>query len=385
MTRKFSFILFLFISLSVSAQKKTLNKITKVDEGLYFMYYDSSRSKSTILEFEKFIVLLEVPVKDEGGGARTLRDHIEAGEKALRTLKKTFRDKPLKYVIHSHWHPHSISSVKPFLSNGSKLVTTTKNFEKLREFVDSTTVAKYKNNIHYMDADSMVISDSKNKIVVVRFSQKDFPNTPTPDYLFSYLPRYQALHCGCMYNKWEGAPVAGKEILTGREEDVNKFLTTCKIKPDFFIRLNADENEPKNMIAYEKFSSVINNGIRVRDLSSNYLNLDTRTLHLKRDSLLTDIISKNIPASIFNSEVYASLRKKDFERALVFAQYQTLINPSDPNAWDTLGEVHYFMDNKAVAKSYEKQCRKIFPAFKNGGELVWQSDFVEYAKRWSSQ
>jgi hypothetical protein len=64
------------------------------------------------------------------------------------------------------------------------------------------------------------------------------------------------------------------------------------------------------MIAYEKFSNVIDNGIRVRDLSSSYLNLDTRTLQTKRDRLLTDIISKNIPASIFNGGVYAALAKR---------------------------------------------------------------------------
>jgi hypothetical protein len=188
-----------------------------------------------------------------------------------------------------------------------------------------------------------------------------------------------------MYNRWEGAPVAGKEVLTGREEDMNKFLTTLQLKPDYFIRLNADTSEPKNMIAYEKFSNVIDNGIRVRDLSSNYMSLDTRTLQLKRDSLLTDIISKNVPSSIFNTGVYAALTKKDFSRALVLAQYQTLINPSDPNAWDTLAEVHFFMDNKEVARAYEKHYRKIFPSFKNGGETVWEKDLIDYKKRWGSQ
>ncbi len=59
------------------------NTIIKADDGLYFMYYDSSGAKSTLLEFEKFIMLLEMPINDEGGGARNLKDHSEGAEKCF--------------------------------------------------------------------------------------------------------------------------------------------------------------------------------------------------------------------------------------------------------------------------------------------------------------
>jgi hypothetical protein len=47
----------------------------------------------------------------------------------------------------------------------------------------------------------------------------------------------------------------------------------------------------------------------------------------------------------------------------------------------TLDEVNFFMDNQEVARAYEKQCRKIFPSFKIGGETVWQKDLIDYKKR----
>ncbi len=367
---------------SVAQNSKSINSIVPAGDGLYYMHYDSSGSKSTIVEFEKFIVMLEVPIKDEGGGARNLKDHTLGGEKALRSLKQKFPNKPLKYVIHSHWHPHSISSLKPFLANGSNLVSTAKNFEKLREFIDEPTEKKYKSQILYVETDSLVISDEKNKIVVYRFLQKDFPNTPTPDYLFFYLPKYSALHSGCMYNRWEGPLVAGKEVLTGREEDVNRFLTAFHVKPSYFIRLNNDYKEEKNMIPYSKFSNVIANGITGANIAKRYFAINTKTLDLKRDSLVADAIANNIPASIFNSGVYTALAEKDIPRALIFARYQVMLNPSDANAWDTLGEVYYFQGNKEVARFYENQSRLISPSFKEGGEEVWKSDLVEYQKQW---
>ena len=90
-------------------QTVTNYSITSVDDGLHYLYYDSSTAKSTVVEFDKFIALLEVPVKNEGGGATNLKDHVYGGNKVIELLKKQFPDKPLRYLLHTHWHPHSIS------------------------------------------------------------------------------------------------------------------------------------------------------------------------------------------------------------------------------------------------------------------------------------
>lgn len=381
--RKFLFV-FLFSSLGAFAQKNdNYNTITKIDEKLYFMFYDSSNTKSTIVEFDNFIALLELPIKDEGGGARNLKDHSEGAEKALRSLKHYFPNKPLKYLIHSHWHPHSISSVKPFISKGITLVSTQANFEKLKEFVDTTTIAQYGKNIQFVTTDSLLIADKGNQIIAYRFKQSEFPNTPTPDYLYFYLPNYNFVHCGCMYNKWNGDYVAGKEVLTGREEDLHRFLEKKKLKPSFLIRLNNEKVEKSGMQPYFNLDNVIKNGIKINDIAQKYLSLDEELLRNNRDSLLKELIINNIPASIFNSGVYAALGKKKLEKALIFAQYQVMLNPSDPNAWDSLGEVYYFLGEKTIAKQYEKQCRLIAPSFKNGGESVWAKDWEEHQKLWN--
>lgn len=378
--------LFLFVSLNVFAQKNDkYNVIDKVDENLYFMRYDSSNTKSTIVEFADFIVLLELPIKDEGGGARNLKDHSKGAEKAMLSLQNYFPNKPLKYLIHSHWHPHSISSVKPFISKGIKLISTQTNFEKLKEFVDSTTIAQYGTHIQFVSGDSLIIEDKSNKIIAYRFKQVDFPNTPTSDYLYFYLPKYNFLHCGCMYNKWDGDKVEGRELLTGREEDLNKFLVMRNLKPSFLIRLNNEKIEKSGMQPYFNLENVIKNGVRMSEITQKYLSLEEKILREKRDSLLKEVIANNIPASIFNSGVYSALRTKKFEKALLFAQFQVMIKPSDPNVWDSLGEVYFFLGEKTLAKQYENQSKLISPAFSGGGVTVWEKNLEEYKKLWDKQ
>jgi hypothetical protein len=350
------------------------NTLVKAGDGLWFMYYDSSKSKSTVVEFDAFLAMIEVPVKDQGGNARVLEEHAEGGEKALRTLRERFPSKPLRYVIHSHWHPHSISSVKPFLENGTTLVTTRENFARLREFVDSATAAGHAGRIAFVEGDSLVIEAPGNRIVVHRFTQKEYPNAPTADYLYSYLPKYNYLHCSCMYNKWTGGPVEGRELLTGREEDIGRFLEARGLAPASLIRLTVEKEGMNDLQPYEGLKDVLAHGISAGALTDRYLALDERTIRTSRDSLLAAIARDNIPASVINRAVYAAVERDETGKAAELAALQAMARPSDANAWDTLGEVLWIRGDTLMARHYGEQAKAISPAFTGGGEGEWKKN-----------
>jgi len=372
----------LFISPGlIFSQSDGLNKITDAGNGIYFMYYDSSNSKSTVVEFEDFLALIEAPVKDQGGNARELKDHEYGGGKILRSLAAYFNNKPLKYFLYSHWHPHSVSTVNPFLRSGVKIVSTQKNYDVIKKFIDTVSIISHLDNFIFV-TDSLLISDSKNSITAHRFTKQDFPNVPTDDYLFFYMPKQNVLHCACMYNKWEGEPVDGKEMLTGREEDLHRFLMTRGISPDYLIRLSKEKKEPNDMQPMHGLHDVIHNGIKGSDIMKNFMETDQKYLDEEQDKMLQDIIKKNIPSSIVNSTVYSLLRKKELQKALSFARLQTLLNPADPNSWDTFGEVYYFMGETELAEYYEKQSKKIDPEYTTGGMEVWKKDLEDHQKIW---
>ena len=378
--RIFCLLLFVFQGL-IFSQSGDLNIIKESGNGIYFMYYDSSNSKSTIVEFEDFIVLIEAPVKDQGGNATDLRDHSAGGEKILRTLNNQFPGKPLKYFLHSHWHPHSVSTVNPFLKAGIKVITTELNYSVISKFADTAGIKNYKENLIFV-TDSLEISDNKNKVTAYRFTKKDFPNVPTEDYLFFYLPKQNLMHCACMYNKWEGDPVDGKEMLTGREEDLHRFMLSKGIKPEYLIRLSNEKKEVNDMQPFAGLENVVLNGIKGSDIMKELMSIEQKSLDEDPDAILQDIIKKKIPSSIVNSTVYSLLRKKELKKALSFARLQALLNPADPNSWDTYGEVYYFLGETELALYFEKQSKKIDPEYTSGGVEVWKKDLEEHQKIW---
>lgn len=359
-----------------------LYKLKKIDDGLYHLYYDSSTAKSSIIEFDKYLAVLEVPIKNEGGGAQNLKDHQHGGERLLATLKHHFPKKPLKYLLHTHWHPHSISSLQPFLANGTTVVTTQSSVDKLKTFIPNEAFSKYGSQIQMVTSDSLVIKDKVNKIVVHRFMQKEFPNTPTSEYLYFFLPRYRALHTGCMFTRWRGEPIEGKELITGRMEDIERFLERTNLKPECFLRGSGDQEEAKGMIPYAVFANLVDHGIRATEITRKYLAFTPQQLRLKKDSIVHVLRDHKVPTSFINSAVYASLRKQQLIDALNLAQIQIALAPDDPNSWDTLGEVYYFMNDREVAKIHEKQSRRISPTYTQGGEKVWHADLEEYRKQW---
>ena len=377
--KKSLFIALFLFPVILFSQSADFNKITSAGNGIYFMYYDSSNSKSTIVEYNDYIVLIEAPVKDQGGNATVITEHEQAGEKILSSLKNYFKNKPLKYFLHSHWHPHSVSTINPFLKNGVNIVSTESNYNVIKRFIDTVIFPDHKNNFTFVN-DSLIISDGTSSIVAYRFTKKDYPNVPTEDYLFFYMPKQNLMHCACMYIKWSGEPVDGKEMITGREEDLYRFINSKNLKPEYLIRLNNEKNDKNDMQSLTGFENIMNNGIRSTDLVEELMKTDQKILDDNSGDFIQSLISKKIPASIINSIVYSFFRNKELAKALSFARIQTLLNPSDPNAWDTYGEAYYLSGNIEMAEYYQKQSKKISPEFESGGMEVWQKDLENYKK-----
>lgn len=385
-TRSMLIVVFMLpVLLKAQSGSTESHPIMKVSDGFYHLFYDSSTAKSTVIEFEKFIALLEVPIRNEGGGATNLKDHTFAAQKVIAALEKHFPKKPLKYVLHSHWHPHSISSVKPFLAKGVTLVSTRTNFERMKEFIDSATVMKYKKQIRFVETDSLVIKDKTNSIVAYRFLQSEYKSTPAKEYLYFYFPKYMTLHSGCMYAKSNARLADGREIITDRVKDLNAFINRKHLKVDNFVRINGDNQVPSCLMKGEEFDHSVKTGMTTSAINELYFSVSTSTLNTRQDSIAQLILTDKVPTSILNTNVYNSLRLRDFDRALAFARVQVFVNPSDANAWDTLGEVNFFIGHMELAKSFQAQSMKADPNFTAGGMDVWKQTLTDYKEIWRTQ
>ncbi|MBS1779383.1 MAG: hypothetical protein JST70_08650 [Bacteroidetes bacterium] len=367
-----------------------ISSFKKMGEGLYIMYYDTTATKhyitkSTVVEFKDFIVLMEMPISTDGAGATNLTDHSADGEVVFAALKKKFPNKPLKYVLSTHWHPHSISSVIPFISRGITVVTTEKNYKRISEYIDSATYAKYGKYIHFVGDEEFSIKDKSNSIIGYRIDRKDYPHIPTEDFVFYYLPKYNFLHTSCMFQRFKDYRVMGKEMISVRAEDVHQFIEEHKMSPACFITTDTWYDDGSGLSSGDTLTAMYQKGITMTALENVLMQMDGNFLVNNSDSVIRYITDNSIPISIVNSAVYTCLKKHDLDKALAIARIQALISPSNPNSWDTYGEVYWFMGDKKMAKRYEKQCKLINKEFTLGGEASWEKDLSEYRQMWAEK
>lgn len=375
------FVSLLFFCLPAGAvlAQGAYNKIEKAADGLYFMYYDSCIEKSTIVEFRDHVALLEVSsVYDGGESPRT--EHYEHGQKVLRTLDAYFPGKPLRYVLHSHYHPHSLSSVKPFLERNIKVYTTRLNYEKLKDFIDSNSAAAGR-NIRFIEGDSLVLKDKTNCIVAYRISRKDYPHLPTKDYVFFHLPKYRALYTGCMYfNSY--SRFKSKPVVSGRTEDVIAF---CARKPLPLALLigNDSERNHRELVPYDSLQQLAENGVFLEREMRQLLDHPVDYFRTHQSEVCRSIVASGISPRVLNSLVYAALANKQLDRALELARLQGLLNPWDANAWDTMGEVCQVMGDETMAAFYEKLLQAKGNA--GGGRAAWEKSRQRYLEEWAEQ
>jgi hypothetical protein len=378
----------LIISIPGKCQSAKITSIKKVADGFYLMYYDTTAekkyiTKSAIVEFKNYVVLLEMPISYTT--TRHLKDFTEGGKQVIDAIKKQFPRKPLKYVIGSHWHPHSISSIGPFISGGVKVVTTRKNFERLTEMLDSTTYQKYKDNIIFVEGDSMVIKDKFNTIIAYKCDKEQYPNIPTKDFLYCYMPKYKYLQTSCMYQRLAPAKGKRKELVSPRVEDLGKFLLTRHILPQYLLCTETFFDEANGMTTYDTLLSIMAHGVTFSSMENQIYTIPEETMMLKSDSIIKYIMKAGFPQSILNRAVFIALNKHEQKKALAIARLQALMNPSDPNAWDTFGEVYYCMGEKELAKMYEMQSKRIDKNFNQGGEKTWETDLRDFQAKWEKK
>ena len=351
-------------------------------EGLHFLYFGAAGGKSTVVEADDHLFLIEVPVSNEGGSAKHLREHREGGERVLRTLRSRFPGKPLRYLLTTHWHPHSASSLAPFVEQGVQIVTTRANFERTKAMLDPDALARAERSVRFVDGDSLELGRGPDRFVALRFQKAKYASTPTEDYLFFYLPKFGALHVGCMYDKWSGPPVAGRELLTSRELDLHALLRDRGLSPRHLIRI--DREGGGELLPAEGLERVVREGVRAQDLAARYRGLDAAALRDRRAELVREAVAEGMPGRIINQVTYDALRKRDLERARELATLQAMVHPTDPKAWDTLGEVHYFLGEREVAKVYERAAKRVDPHFDRGGEEVWRANLDEHRRAWAA-
>ncbi len=97
--------------------------ISKIGDALWDVRLPGLDARSFVIEFESFVVTVEAPWSSA------------AGEQAVDLIAEQFPDKPIRYALYSHHHPHASGGLRAFMAVGATVIAPTAHAAYLKEVI----------------------------------------------------------------------------------------------------------------------------------------------------------------------------------------------------------------------------------------------------------
>lgn len=368
-------IIFLFPSVSF-AQENIIKQDYK--NNISFVRLDSTyKSQSTIVEYDNFLVLLELPaIEKSSQREKGLETESKKGQVLIDYLKKQY-NKPIKYIFSSHWHYHSLSGILPFLQAGSKIVTTSKNWEisVKKGILEPNDLKKYSSNIITIDKDTTFLADTKYLIDVVYLNNGDVYYHPTDDYLLFYLKKDKIIHASCLaWIKDLDYNTVKTYTYNSRLDGFFRVLEDKKLKPKSIIRLEhntlGNPKEVRYVYSAKEIKDIMSNAVSTEEEIEHYINLDEKILETSMDSLINEAIAKQLHPNLLRIAALENLKSKNYSRATKLALFLNLYYPGITKYIDILGECYFAAGDYEKALYYDNHLSKFSDKY---GIKKWQS------------
>jgi len=368
-------ILISFLSIiSIYAQSSKEFSRNIFSKEISFVRTDSTHgSQSTIIEYPDFLVVIELPMINEGGGRSTnLVEDIPKSERFLNYLKEEYNNKPIKYVMTSHWHLHSLSGITPFFNEGAILISAKTNWEysiKNGLFGDTDPKTLEKQVVQITN-DTTIFKNTSFPISVL-FLDETYTNKPTKDYLFFYMPENKSIHASCMCAMNEIDFTQRPDfIYSDRITDLEKAISSRNLDVETLFKLSAEfdsDEKVYKLMTFNKsyFEEFKNRGTPMAEIVKGFTSYELSVLQSSKDSILHYLILKKISAQVINSTVYACITEKEFLKAVQWAQILNLYQIGNNDFLDTMGEAYYNAGDIAMAQHISNQLAALDSNFPN--------------------
>ncbi len=161
-----------------------------------------------VVEFSDFLLVAEAPLNSENG------------ELIIAESQKIAPDKPIKYFVFGHYHPHYLGGVRPFVHRGAKIICS----DITKEYVTYIANAPHTLNPDSLQVepkplvaevlkDSLLISDGEFEMMVYFIGEK---SAHTKGYLIYYFPSLNLLfQDDLVWIKKEGEPQKARKRQAG--------------------------------------------------------------------------------------------------------------------------------------------------------------------------
>jgi glyoxylase-like metal-dependent hydrolase (beta-lactamase superfamily II) len=191
----------------------------------------------TVVELAKDVYLVQDAANGYNVMFVAMNDHILVAEaplndgtskRVMAKIKETIPNKPIKYIVATHFHDDHSGGVRTYLGEGATLITTPGNrgyFEKMAQAVrtiapDALTLKPRQPVIETIQNMKRVFTDDAHTVEVYDIG----PGPHTKEMLIVYLPKEKIVFQGDLLN----LPQAGTTMITPGNETTAHFADRLK-------------------------------------------------------------------------------------------------------------------------------------------------------------
>jgi glyoxylase-like metal-dependent hydrolase (beta-lactamase superfamily II) len=105
-------------------------QVEKYNEHTYFLSLMHTDDRVMVVEFADFLLVAEAPLNSRNG------------ELILAEAKKIAPNKPVRYFVFGHHHPHYLGGIRPFVHAGAKIICVPENQEYVQGLASAQHTAR---------------------------------------------------------------------------------------------------------------------------------------------------------------------------------------------------------------------------------------------------
>jgi hypothetical protein len=159
----------------------TVPRLTPVAERVWSIDLDDVDSRTLVLEFASYLVVLEAAV----GSAN--------GERIVDTIRARWPHTPIRFAFASHYHPHYLGGMRALMAAGATIVTTKGNAAYVRAMAEANftiapdRLARSPQPLRIMPFERrMELSDVDNHLVAIDLGSR---SDHTDEFVVFWLPK----------------------------------------------------------------------------------------------------------------------------------------------------------------------------------------------------
>jgi glyoxylase-like metal-dependent hydrolase (beta-lactamase superfamily II) len=163
--------------------------VKEIAKGVYLVYRLGGY-QPMFVEFKDFVVAFEAPAAHpflEDTPIESLANPNALSEEFIAKIKQTIKDKPIKYVVPTHYHSDHAGGIRAFATENSTVLTTPGNKAFFEKFAPNMKVETFENK--------RTLSDGERIVDLINVGA----NPHTKENIVVYLPREKYLYQGDLF------------------------------------------------------------------------------------------------------------------------------------------------------------------------------------------